>query len=177
MTILNFDDAQLLCVGGHLHGDLRNAEPEHITEILRYEVDTAVRAKEVNYSADTLTRHTEVGPETRLFFLRQSNVEDQEAWKRMLLAVTEDQAEFFWGDPAPAHPKWVRVDDGDGEPERYHAVFLGELALMQHDDDGTWRISYRGCRSKPFASRALAEARAADFVVDVADHLSRQPQA
>ncbi|AJW93770.1 hypothetical protein QHI69_38210 (plasmid) [Burkholderia gladioli pv. gladioli] len=177
MTIINFDDAQLLCVGGRWHGKLRDAEPSSFIETWRPDFSTDAASRFQSYRVDTLTRQTEAGPETRQFFLLESNVEDQDLWKGALLARTEAQAEFFWGDPAPAHPKWVRVDDGAGEPERYHAVFLGEPALMQRDDDGAWRITYRGCRSVPFASRALAEARAADVVVDVADHLSRQPQA
>ncbi|MDR8093262.1 hypothetical protein KPB05_38035 [Burkholderia gladioli] len=177
MTIVNFDDAQLLCVGGRWHGKLRDAEPPSFIETWRPDFSTEEASRFQSYRVDTLTRQTEAGPETRQFCLLESNVEDQDLWKGALLARTEGQAEFFWDDPAPAHPKWVPVDDGAGEPERYQAVLLEAPAWMQREDDGTWRISYRGCRSTPFASRALAEARAADFVVDVADHLSRQPQA
>ncbi|WP_186130656.1 hypothetical protein [Burkholderia gladioli] len=177
MIILNFDDAQLLCVGGRRHGTLQNAEPEYLTETWHQDSDTNAPSRFQSYRVDTLTRQTDTGSETRLFFLLESNVEDQDLWKGALLARTQAQAEFFWGDPAPADPQWVPMDDGSDDPAQYHAVFLREPALMQRDDDGAWRITYRDCRSEPFASRALAEARTADFVVEVADHRSRQPQA
>ncbi|MBU9170334.1 hypothetical protein [Burkholderia gladioli] len=176
MTILNFDDAQLLCVGGLWHGKLKNAEPEHFTETWRPDPSTDAPSRFQSYRVDTLTRQTDAGSETRQFFLLEGAAEDQDVWKGALLARTEVQADIFWDDPAPPHPRWVPVDDGSGAPERYQGVFAEADVFMQRENDGTWRMEYRGRWSTRFASRALAEERAADFALDVLDAIARGSQ-
>lgn len=174
MTLLNFDDAQLLCVGGRRHGCLRDAEPASFIETWRPDGSTDALSRSQSYRVDTLTRQTEARPETRQFFLLESAAEDQDVWKGALLARTEVQADIFWDDLA--HPRWVPVDDGPGARERYQAVLAEADAFMQRENDGTWRMEYRGRWSKRFASRALAEERVADFALDVVDAISRLPQ-